>query len=50
MTRDAEKIVEQWGAIKQMREAEAQMIKKMEQMQKRVKSAEVRKKVKKGKK
>lgn len=50
MTRDAEKIVEQWAAIKQMREAEAQMNKQMEQMQKKIKAAEVRKKVKKGKK
>lgn len=50
MTRDAEKIVEQWAAIKQMREVEAQMNKQMEQMQKKIRAAEVRKKVKKGKK
>ena len=50
MTKEAEDIVQKWGAIKQMREAEAQMVKKMEQMQKRIKSAEVRKKVKKDKK
>ena len=50
MSKKAEDIVNQWAAIKEMREAESQMIKKMEQMQRRAKAAEVRKKAKKGKK
>ena len=50
MTKEAEDIVQQWGAIKEMRRMESEMIKKMEQMQRKVKKAEIRKKTKKDKK
>ena len=46
MTKEAEDIVEKWGVIKQMRQAQEEMVKKME---KRIRVAEVRKKVKKDK-
>ena len=46
MTKEAEDIVEKWRVIKQMRQAQEEMVKKME---KRIRVAEVRKKVKKDK-
>lgn len=50
MTKEAEDIVEKWGVIKQMREAEAQMIKKMSDMQRKVERKKATPKAKKDKK